>query len=123
MAGRISAEPSNSESFRNLRPDWSRRVRGFGFSQVAINRRSCLATFGNRPHDQRLSTTHVPGGEDTGHGGHAVVVGCDVSTRVEDEAQLLDHPATHRTDEAHRDQYQVGIQSELGASDRSERWW
>src|SRR5882762_9024029 len=99
MAGRISAKPSNSESFRNLRPDWSRRVRGLGFSQVTIDRRSGFASFGNRPNDQRLSTTHVPGGEDTRYRGHGVVVRCHVSTRVEDEAQLLDHPATHRTDE------------------------
>ena len=61
----------------------------------------------DRPHDERLATTHVAGGKDAVAAGLVVGPGLEVATGIELEAELGDRPLLLRADESHCQQSEL----------------
>src|SRR2546428_11386975 len=58
-----------------------------GFShEVQIHRARGFASFGNRPHDERLAAPHISGGEYSGDRAHPILAHGNIATRVELDA-------------------------------------
>src|SRR4030095_1371787 len=84
--------------------------------QEQVDRARALATFANRPHDERLSAPHVARGEHLRHRRLVVVGVCpDVAAGVARNAELRKQAAGGGTEKAHREQHEVGLELELAA--------
>src|SRR5665213_3284040 len=83
--------------------------------QEFVDRARALATFADRPHDERLAAAHVAGGEHAIDAG-AVVVGAGprIAARVARDAERIEY-AGARACEAHRQQHELGLDRELRA--------
>src|SRR6478735_6556226 len=86
--------------------------------QRLVDRAGALPAFADRPHDQRLAAAHVAAGEHAVlAGGVAQRVGGELAALIERHAGLRQQPGLPRSDEAHRQQDQVGGKHELAARD------
>src|SRR5437868_8231713 len=74
----------------------------------------------NRPDDQRLPATRIPGGENSGNARLMFIVGCNVAAKVEVDAEVGQESVLYRTREAHRQKHEIGLDLEFSTSDRGE---
>src|SRR5262249_41542954 len=88
--------------------------------QVEIDAARGGATFGDRPHDQRLAALHIAAREHAAHAGHPVSVAPDVAALGELDAEIGQHARTLGAEEAHGEQHELHLEGELGARDRLE---
>ena len=80
------------------------------FDEVFIDAARYFAAFGDRPHDERLSTARVTRSEDAGNRRHARVrIGFHIAALIERTADLLQQTVLARSEEAHRQQHEVAF--------------
>src|SRR5476649_354367 len=106
----LRPKPHRITSSEGSLRDGSRQV-GVAHQETIDAARTAQA-LGNRPHNQRLAALHVARGEDAGHAGHPVGVAAHGASLGERNAKRVEQAAALRSEEAHRQQDEIGAQSE-----------